>query len=106
MSQNDFFHGSLVQAIKHTPSKEWAEQYLDVISYLLEFTELTKNDPRLCISSTQNNEISVSVSFRYVLKSFPGKSWVGLIISDNFEHRADIFAKTTKLSHILHLIKK
>lgn len=96
MSQDNSSHSLLLQVVKQAPSQEWAEQYLDLIKNLLEFTELTENDPRLSISSTKDYGIAVNINFRHVLTSFQnGNSWTGFLFSHNFEDLVEIAARAS-----------
>jgi HNH endonuclease len=96
LPQDNFHHNRLLQAIKQTPTKEWVEQYLDLIKDLLEFTGLTENDPRLSVSTTKNYGIAINVNFRQVLTSFhKGNSWTGFLFSHDFEDLAEIAAQAS-----------
>ena len=64
---------------KITSNRDWINDYLDLAKELIDFTELTSDDPMLVTSITKNDGIGISIGQRYVLKPH-SNGRVGLIM--------------------------
>jgi HNH endonuclease len=79
-AQQNSFNERLIKGLQHAPTRQWMEEYLDLVSDLLTFTELSDSDPRLVLSPTKGFGIAVTVNRRHVLTSCRDKkSWTGFI---------------------------
>ncbi|WP_162224302.1 phospholipase D-like domain-containing protein [Halorussus salinus] len=76
----DTQHEDLVEAVEHTPSKEWIEAYFDWISKLIDFTGLDEGDERIATTVPTSRKIAVNVNQRYVLTAYLDQAQIGLML--------------------------
>ncbi len=60
----------LKKTIRQAPEKEWIDGYFELVKELIEFTGLSRDDPRLVLSMPKNGTLPVTVGQRYALKAF------------------------------------
>lgn len=91
MSEKDSTHELLIKAIQQAPSREWIEQYLDLVKGVIELAELDNDDPRLVLSLTSRKNLPVTINGRYVLSGFrQHKPLVGFIFPHDYKKLSEL----------------
>jgi hypothetical protein len=91
MSDRDSAHERLTKTIQQAPSREWIEQYLDLVKEVIEFAQLDNDDPRLVLSLTPRRNLPVTINGRYVLSGFrKHKPLVGFIFPHNYRNLSEL----------------
>ncbi len=86
MSDRDSAHERLIKTLQQAPSREWIEQYLDLVKEVIEFAELENDDPRLVLSLKRRRNLPVTINGRYVLYGFRKyKPLVGFIFPHDYK---------------------
>jgi hypothetical protein len=85
----------LVKTLKQSPSREWIEQYLDLVKEVIDLGRFENDDPRLVLSSTLRSNFPVTINRRYVLSGFrKGKPLVGFTIPYDFEDLSELISQS------------
>lgn len=64
-------HDDLVGVVETAPSREWANNFLDMAAELIEITGVTEDDDQLVMSiRTDQNSLPISLGNRYCLKGY------------------------------------
>jgi len=67
ISENGESHKRLVERVKFAPSREWINDYFELLKELISFTGLSNGDPRLVLSIPKDKILPVTINRRYVL---------------------------------------
>ncbi|WP_017305457.1 HNH endonuclease [Spirulina subsalsa] len=95
MGIDNSVHERLVQLLQQSPSREWIEQYLDLVKEVIDLGKFENDDPRLVLSLTQRNNFPVTINRRYVLSGFrKGKPLVGFTVPYDFENLSKLIARS------------
>lgn len=93
MLNNSSSHKLLPEVIQQAPSRDWIEEYLDLLKELIEFTGLDNDDPRLVLSLTQRKNFPLTINSRYVISGFrKTKPLVGFIFPYDFEEISQLIS--------------
>lgn len=65
--ENGDAHKRLVARVKFAPSREWMNDYFELLKELISFTGLSNGDPRLVMSIPKDKILPVTINRRYVL---------------------------------------
>jgi hypothetical protein len=91
MSDRDSAHELLIKTLQQAPSREWIEQYLDLVKEVIEFAELENDDPRLVLSLKPRRNLPVTINGRYVLSGFrKHKPLVGFIFPHDYKNLSEL----------------
>lgn len=71
LSENGDAHKRLVECVKFAPSREWINDYFELLRGLISFTGLSNDDPRLVLSIPKDKVLPVTINRRYVLAAYP-----------------------------------
>jgi hypothetical protein len=92
-------HMELVRRASMAPSRQWMDQYFDLIREVLDCAGLTNDDPRLSLTMPRPRgkgaipTINVNVNVRYVLTNYLDEEGnvLGIIHDPSFEYRSDLW---------------
>jgi len=74
-------HGDLIGVIKAAPSREWVDNFLNLVAELIEITEITADDEQLVMSiRTNQKSLPISLGNRYCLKGYLKDEKLGVIL--------------------------
>ena len=80
-------HDRLVDRIKLAPGRKWISEYFNLINEIIDFAEITSDDPRLVLTiPAKSPKLPVNINQRYVLNAgFVGEEAIlGFILSADF----------------------
>jgi len=87
LTNNQESHEHLIEWIKKiTLNRDWINDYFDLAREMIDFIELTSDDPMLVTSITKNNGIGIIIGPRYVLKPY-SNGGVGLIMPLDYDQQ-------------------
>ena len=87
VTNNQESHERLIEWIKKmTSNRDWINDYFDLAREMIDFTELTSDDPMLVTSITKNDGIGIIIGQRYVLKPH-SNGRVGLIMPLDYDQQ-------------------
>ncbi|MBD2136605.1 HNH endonuclease [Anabaena sp. FACHB-1237] len=85
MLNNSSSQKLLLEVVQQAPSRDWIEEYLDLVKELIDFTGLGNDDPRLVLSLAKSRRFPITINARYVLAGFrKGKPLVRFIFPYDF----------------------
>lgn len=95
MGIDNSVYDRLIQVVQQSSSREWIEQYLDLVKEVIDLGKFENDDPRLVLSLTPRNNFPVTVNGRYVLSGFrKGKPLVGFTVPCDFEDLSKLIARS------------
>ena len=87
LTNNQESHERLIGWIKKiTSNRDWINDYFDLAREMIDFTELTSDDPMLVTSITKNDGIGIIIGQRYVLKP-QSNGRIGLIMPLDYDQQ-------------------
>ncbi|RZN34938.1 MAG: hypothetical protein EF813_09530 [Methanosarcinales archaeon] len=87
LTNNQESHERLIKWIKKiTSNRDWINDYFDLAREMIDFTELTSDDPMLVTSITKNDGIGIIIGQRYVLKP-QSNGRIGLIMPLDYDQQ-------------------
>ncbi|WP_144263716.1 zinc-binding metallopeptidase family protein [Haloglomus irregulare] len=74
-------HDDLVEVVETAPSREWVDNFLDLVAELIEITGVTPDDEQLVMSiRTDQKSLPISLGNRYCLKGYLKDEKLGVIL--------------------------
>jgi hypothetical protein len=73
----------LVEAIARAPSRNWIEQYFELLERAIRASGLDNDDRRILTSCTQDKQINLTINRCYALTSFRKRNSIGMILPQN-----------------------